>query len=130
MNLIVAFLKLIRWKNLLIVLMTQLFVWFCVIYPLDSNNNIELFLYPFNFAILLLSTLLIAAAGYIINDYFDVKIDNINRPEKVIIGKMIKRRWAMFWHSLFNVLGIFLAVYLALQMGVWWLPLLQLLCSI
>ncbi len=130
MKLLSAFFRLIRWKNLVIVFLTQWFIWGCVVYPLDLLLGKEVFLHSFNFLLLSFSTLLIAAAGYIINDYFDVRIDIINRPEKVIVGNIIKKRWAMFWHSFFNVVGIVLAVYLSFLARKWWLPLLQILCSV
>ncbi len=52
-----------------------------------------------------LGTVLIAASGYIINDYFDVKIDLINKPNEVIIGRYIRRRHAMLIHQIFNIAG-------------------------
>ena len=70
---------------------------------------------PTLFVISLLSTLLIAAAGYIINDYFDVKTDKINRPETVVIDVVIKRRLAMILHIIFNTIGLILGFYLALK---------------
>ena len=54
----------------------------------------------------IISTSTIAAAGYIINDYYDQKIDMINRPEGVIVGVSLKRRRALFLHSFFNLLAI------------------------
>jgi 4-hydroxybenzoate polyprenyltransferase len=56
--------------------------------------------------ILALSTVLIAAAGYIINDYYDIKIDTINKPHRVIVGKTISRRVAMFWNIAFNTVAM------------------------
>ncbi len=50
-----------------------------------------------------LTTILVAAAGYIINDYFDVKIDQVNKPKEVVIGRFIRRRHAMFAHQVLNV---------------------------
>lgn len=70
---------------------------------------------PTLFTISLLSTLLIAAAGYIINDYFDVKTDKINRPETVVIDVVIKRRWAVILHIIFNGIGLILGLYLAIK---------------
>jgi 4-hydroxybenzoate polyprenyltransferase len=58
---------------------------------------------------LLASTMLIAAAGYIINDYFDVKIDLINKPDKVVIGIGLSRRIAIILHITFTAVGLFLA---------------------
>ncbi len=64
------------------------------------------------------STIIIAAAGYIINDYYDIKIDYINKPERVVIGKIIPRRFAILFHTLFSVGGIAIGFYLSWQIGV------------
>ncbi|GAA0880589.1 geranylgeranylglycerol-phosphate geranylgeranyltransferase [Algoriphagus jejuensis] len=56
--------------------------------------------------LLVLSTVIITAAGYMINDYYDVKIDYVNRPAEVVVGKGIKRRVVIFLHSLFNFTAI------------------------
>jgi len=74
------------------------------------------------FYLLVLSTLLIAAAGNIINDYFDVKADRINKPDRLIIGKHIKRRWAMVLHWSFNLLGFILALYIGYILQNVWIP--------
>ncbi|GAB4285925.1 MAG: geranylgeranylglycerol-phosphate geranylgeranyltransferase [Marinilabiliales bacterium] len=67
----------------------------------------------------MLSTLFIAAAGYIINDYFDRKADIINHPENVIVGFKIHRRAAIILHSVFNFIGVILGSYVALKLGYW-----------
>jgi 4-hydroxybenzoate polyprenyltransferase len=68
--------------------------------------------YDWKFFILVCSTLLIAAGGYVINDYFDVKIDQINKPNEVFVGRIIKRRFALLTHQIFSGLGIFLGIFL------------------
>lgn len=55
---------------------------------------------------LVFSTVIITAAGYMINDYYDVKIDYVNRPEEVVVGKGIKRRVVIFLHTIFNFAAI------------------------
>lgn len=84
---------------------------YLVFAPLNEYSKFT----PTLFTISLLSTILIAAAGYIINDYFDVKTDKINRPETVVIDVTIKRRWAMILHIVFNAIGLLLGFYLALK---------------
>lgn len=121
MRIINGFLRLVRWKNLTIILVAQVLIWYCVLFPLKTNYGLDIFLDAFHFGIFCVSTTLIAAAGYIINDYFDIRIDLRNRPEKVIIGKVIKQRWAIFWHSLFNMVALLMAVYLISQTGYPWL---------
>lgn len=75
------------------------------------------------------STALIAAAGYIINDYFDVKIDQINHPDKVILGKIIPRKTAIIAHTVINIIAILMAGYIAATAHrLLWL-LLQLACT-
>jgi 4-hydroxybenzoate polyprenyltransferase len=97
---ILHFLKLIRWKNLLIIVFTQYMAKVFLVgkgaSPVDSILDWSQFL-------ITLSTVMVAAAGYIINDYFDVKIDQVNKPDEVIIGRFIRRRHAMFAHQILNV---------------------------
>jgi 4-hydroxybenzoate polyprenyltransferase len=121
-------LRLIRWQNLLIILFTQMLVWFCVILPLQNWSQQSLLLDSHNFILLCSSTLFIAAAGYIINDYFDIKIDVINRPEKVILEKKIHRRAAIIYHVALNIIGTLLAAIVAYKGGkIHWLSV-QLFC--
>ncbi|MEN9697962.1 MAG: hypothetical protein RLZ56_1383 [Bacteroidota bacterium] len=62
-----------------------------------------------NFYLIVITYLLIAAAGYIINDYFDINIDQVNKPNRVVVGAYISRRWVIFWHLLFSVMGIYIS---------------------
>lgn len=108
-----AFLKLIRLPNLLIIVVLQYFIRYFIIYPVLKIHGFDLQLSPFDFFLLVFSTLLLAAAGYIINDYFDQKIDIVNRPDKVIVGKKINRRLAMLLHLTFNGIAVIIGFYLA-----------------
>lgn len=65
-----------------------------------------------------LSTMMIAAAGYMINDYYDIKIDLINKPERVVIGKSITRRYALFFHTALSVSGVGIGLLLSWQIAV------------
>ena len=58
-----------------------------------------------------------AAAGYIINDYYDVKIDYINKPERVIVGTVLKRRVVLFWHTFLNFSAIIIGSFLDWKIG-------------
>jgi len=128
------FLRLIRLVNILVIALTMIIIQFFLSkyltyetssYSLDSSNYyIEIFKQIFSprFIALLISTLLIAAAGNIINDYFDVKADRINKPKRLIIGIHIKRRWAMVWHWSFNSVGLCIALYLGYILQNIWIP--------
>jgi 4-hydroxybenzoate polyprenyltransferase len=82
----------------------------------------------FSFIILVLSTICITAGGYVINDYFDIKTDLINRGE-VIVGTKIPRRLAMMWHTVFNLLGVAGGFYISWRAGYFWMGVLFLIVS-
>ena len=105
-NKLLAFLKLIRIENLVMIALTQIVLRYLILQKILNLNNIQLELGNSLFYCLVLSTVFIAAAGYIINDYFDVKTDLINHPDTVVVDKAIKRRWAIILHITFTFVGI------------------------
>lgn len=107
---IVSFLRLTRVWNLLILALAQ---YFTAIMLIDRANVFDV-----RFFLLVASTGFIAAAGYIINDYYDIKIDLINKPERVVIGKGITRRYAILYHTLLSFTGIAIGTYLNWKIGV------------
>jgi len=121
MKLAAAFLKLIRWPNLFFIVLTQCLFFFCIILSTYQGNGIQnaWFLSWASFCWISLSSVLIAAAGYIINDYFDLDIDQVNKPAAIIVQKIIKRRWAIFWHMSLSVIGIIITFFVAWQIGNW-----------
>ena len=70
-----AFLKLIRWPNLVFIFLTQLLFEYCIVLPEFNQANILPNLNGAYIFLLAFSSILIAAGGNIINDYFDVNID-------------------------------------------------------
>ncbi|WP_255068503.1 geranylgeranylglycerol-phosphate geranylgeranyltransferase [Lacihabitans sp. LS3-19] len=87
------------------------FTQYLVAYFLIKLPDFQIF-ENWRFAILVLSTVFIAAGGYVINDYFDVKIDQINKPDEVFVGRIIKRRFALLIHQIFSGIGVVLSVFL------------------
>ena len=130
MNPVIAFIKLIRLPNLLIIVLTQYAIRYGIMYPilLSVSDDVEIGfrMTELDFFLLSLSTVMIAAAGYIINDYFDVKVDRVNRPNSIIVGKYIKRRVAMGAHIVISSIAVLIAAYLAYKVGNWKLILIQL----
>ena len=107
------FAKLIRWPNLLIVAATQ----FMIALFLVPGNSILGLIKDIDFLILIMSTVLISAGGYLINDYYDINIDYVNKPERVVVGRYIKRRHILFVHTFISVLGILGGAYVSLKIG-------------
>ena len=99
---------LVRWPNLLIMLLCLALVRAGLLHaPLLAPR----------FGLLVLAALLVAAAGYIINDYYDVKIDAINRPDRLVIGRVVNRRKAMLAHVVLSAAGVGLASWLHPVLG-------------
>lgn len=101
---LLAFLKLIRYQNLLIILVTQAFAFYFLDVQTKVNDLLDM-----SFIFICIITFLAASAGYIINDYMDVYLDLVNKPEKVIVGNIISRRWAMFLHLVLNIVALSMA---------------------
>jgi len=125
----IAFLKLIRIQNLVIVALLQYLIRWLVIFPVLKELNID-FLHFYgvectfqvgelNFFLMVLATVFLTAAGYVINDYFDRKTDQVNRPKTVIVGRKINRRTAMVAHVVFNTIGILLGCYVSYVSGMY-----------
>lgn len=89
--------------NLLLVAFAQLMTAYFLVETTAQGLPV---LQDFSLYLIVFSTVLITAAGYMINDYYDVKIDYVNRPHEVVVGKGIKRRVVLFLHSLINFTAI------------------------
>ena len=103
--------KIIRWKNLVIISLSQIFIKFFFIDFFIQKDQ----LLNENFVILLIVTILIAASGYIVNDIYDYNLDQINKPERVVLGKFLKSRDAIIIYMLFNSLAIVLSIFLCMK---------------
>ena len=108
-----AILTLIRFPNLVFIFLTQIIAYHFIICPAVTSNFILPTLSLQGATLLYFSTVLIAAAGYIINDYFDMGIDMVNKPHKMTIEKFFSRRRIIIWHILLNILGLMIAGYIA-----------------
>ncbi|SKD00196.1 4-hydroxybenzoate polyprenyltransferase [Chitinophaga ginsengisegetis] len=130
MKLWAAFFKLIRYPNLIYIGLTQFLLQYCVVEPVLRSSGEEPSLPVPQFILLSLSTVLVAAAGYIINDYFDINIDIVNKPDKMVLDKIISRRWAMAWHTMLNLAGVSLGFLVAWKTGQFYLGFTQVICSL
>jgi 4-hydroxybenzoate polyprenyltransferase len=134
------FFKLIRWQNLLMVILTMVLMRYAVLAPLiarvgviltsGSGEEIPMSLqFPwYDFILLVAATVFITAGGYVINDYFDIKTDLINKG-KVIVGTKVPRRQAIMWHNLLNIAGVAIGFYISSRAGYIWLGALFLVVS-
>ena len=106
----ISFFKLIRWKNLFLIAISQFLVKYALIEPFGVVNFT---LNTFTFGLLVTATVLIAAAGNIINDIFDIETDIINKPTRVIVGRKISEKLAFRFYVTFTSIGVMLGFYLS-----------------
>jgi 4-hydroxybenzoate polyprenyltransferase len=109
-TLVESFLLLTRAWNLAIIVFAQYFTAYFLTRA-SVFTDVRLFLLSF-------STVLIAAGGYVINDYYDVKIDFINNPNRVVVGKTIHRRFVILFHIALSVAGVFVGWLVSWQLAV------------
>ncbi len=107
------FLRLIRYQNLIMLAIMQLVFHFGFL----KKQIPELGLNSGQILLLVLSTICIAGAGYLINDVFDKTIDKINKPDKVIIDKYISEATAYNYYVILNVIGVGAGFYLSNLIG-------------
>jgi 4-hydroxybenzoate polyprenyltransferase len=110
-----SYLKIIRIPNLLIIILTQYLLRICIIGTFYGLNAIVPSFGNFDFILLLVVTVLIAAGGYVINDYFDVDVDKVNRPGKRVIGKSLTLNSAYLYYWILTILGIAVGFYISFR---------------
>ncbi len=110
-----AFWQLVRWPNLLMMALSLNLIRFALFVPLQ----IPMVLSHWHFQLLVLSTVLIGMAGYVVNDLYDIQNDLINKPHKVLIGKVFSQRFA--WNAFYICFlsGAILGYYLGQHTGKW-----------
>jgi 4-hydroxybenzoate polyprenyltransferase len=96
---------------------SQVLVRQCVLVPLLKKAYMEPQLPTGLFILLVLATVLITAGGYAINDYFDRKLDRVNKPQSLIVGRLIYPRHAMAYHLFFSIIGVILGSWVAFRSG-------------
>lgn len=111
---IIGYLKFIRGINLFMVTLTQYLTAIFLVGKWETWTEVLL---DKGFFLMVSATVMITAAGYLINDYYDVKIDFVNKPERVVVGKKLKRRWVLAGHTLLNFSAIGLGFYISIPIG-------------
>lgn len=107
------YLQLIRYKNLLFIAFIQILMQQLIFLPILQKYGFDTANFPQLIYLLIIATVLIAAGGYVVNDYFDVKIDAINRPEKQIVGKLIPKQQVMLIYQVLTGVGLICGLLLS-----------------
>jgi len=104
-----AFLRLVRIENLLFIAGIQFLIKYALLVPFGVATALS----GLHFTLLVIATVSLAAAGYIINDLQDGVADQINKPKKVALTQLISEKSAYNYFIGFNVLGVAIGFYLS-----------------
>jgi 4-hydroxybenzoate polyprenyltransferase len=97
-----TFFKIIRWPNVLLTILTQL----VIIYGLLIPSGVDPALNWWQLLLLITATGLLTASGNVINDIYDVGIDQINKPQKLLVTKSISETSAYTLYFVLTVLAV------------------------
>lgn len=109
----IPFLRLIRLPNLIMIILTQVLVKYFLFEPFQIDTTLGVW----DFTLLVISMVALAAAGNIINDLNDVKADSINKPHKLVIGSHLSEKTAYNWFIGLNIVGVGIGFYLSNLIG-------------
>ena len=99
-----SFFRLVRWRNLFLVIVLQGLVSVRLYHACNASSggcSLDLA----GILLIILITLLVTAAGYVVNDIYDVEIDRVNRPDKMIVGNLISRKTGWFIYGAMVLAG-------------------------
>jgi 4-hydroxybenzoate polyprenyltransferase len=109
-------LKLIRWQNLAIIVLTQFLLRFGILNTFLFQDHPGMMSGLLDFSLLVAATVFLTAGGYLINDYFDTRIDSINRPARNPVGNAVKASSVILAHIIVNGIAILIGFYLAYRL--------------
>lgn len=113
------FLTLVRWQNVLMIAVTVYVMEKWVATPILCAAYFGEQLPWYVLLLMTMACCLIAAGGYVINDYFDVKIDAINRPDRLIVTRSVSKRQAMQLFQMLTALGLLCGIATAWLVRSW-----------
>ncbi|MGA3014217.1 MAG: geranylgeranylglycerol-phosphate geranylgeranyltransferase [Bacteroidales bacterium] len=111
-----TFFRIIRLPNILIIILTQYLLRYGILKTFLFPKHPEMLSGWFDFSLLVLATILLTIGGYLINDYFDIRIDSVNRPNSNLVGTAVKGRHVIRMHIIINAIGILIGFYLAYRL--------------
>lgn len=111
-----AIISLMRLPNVVIIILTMFLLRYGLLRPFLFKGETGMMSGWLDFSLLVLATVLISVAGYVINDILDAGIDAINKPGRNMIGREVSLRSAHFTYRILNALGLLMGAYLGFRL--------------
>lgn len=114
-----AIVTMLRVPNLVIIALTFLVIRYFVFIPVYEIHSLVPGVTTLQFILMTTATILIAIAGYISNDYFDMLADRVNKPQKQIIRLYISERLAFSYAIFFSIVAAAIAIWFITETRIW-----------
>jgi 4-hydroxybenzoate polyprenyltransferase len=115
---LIALLSSVRWKSILLVILAQ---YIAFLFAFNTKEEIWNSLGEFKVHLIILSTALILAGGYIINNFYDIEKDMVNRPHQTRFQNLVSRGFKLRLYLLLNFLGLAIALYASVNIFLFFL---------
>ncbi|ADV48295.1 geranylgeranylglycerol-phosphate geranylgeranyltransferase [Cellulophaga sp. E16_2] len=102
----------VRGYNILIIVIAQ---YLASIYILSPNLPLRKVVFDFNLFLIVLSSSMVIAAGYIINNFYDAEKDLINKPHKTMLDRLVSQRFKLSTYFILNFLSVLVASYVSFK---------------
>lgn len=97
-----SLLSVVRGYNILVLIIAQ---YLAAIFIFSPENSIQKVIFDPHLLCIVIATVCVVAAGYIINNFYDVKVDQINRPLKTGIDNIVKQETKLNLYFFLNFTG-------------------------
>ena len=98
-----SFLSVIRGYNILVLIVAQ---YLAAIFIFSPSKNLRNTLFDLHLSYIILATICVVASGYLINDFYDAKLDRINRPLKARIDNYVRQSTKLKLYFILNFIGV------------------------
>ncbi len=102
----IALLSTVRWKNILVTVIAQ---YLSFLFAFNTKDALWYSLIEFNVHLIIAATAFILAGGYIINNFYDLEKDLINRPHRTRFQNLISDAFKLKFYFLLNTIGLLIA---------------------
>ena len=103
---IIALLSTVRWKNILVTILAQ---YLAFLFAFNTKTELWSSIIKINVHLIIVSTAFILAGGYIINNFYDLEKDLINRPYRTRFQNLISDGFKLKFYLILNLLGLLIA---------------------
>ncbi len=104
--------SIVRGYNILMITLAQ---YLASIYILAPHLPLRSVILDLNLFFIVLSSSLVIAGGYIINNFYDSEKDLINKPRKSMLDRLVSQRTKLSAYFILNFLAVFFASYVSFR---------------